>query len=116
MWASGIWDSRNRKERSVKKDIRLYNADKETMAEIAEHVAELKKICNKNKMPFFISVAIEENGSETKYMSDILTPTTLNQNLTNDKITKMINVINGFDVVYPNKVEDVKYETIPRKD
>lgn len=73
---------------------------------------ELKKQCLLAGVPFFASIAAgdivdpETKEETTRYISEIITPVVVNTKLTDDKITKMLNIMNGFDVVDPN----IKFE------
>ncbi len=69
--------------------------------EIAPHLNEIKKICSINKIPFFFSVAAQDDGVQTTYLSEIISPKTSGTQLSNDKITPMLNIVNGFKAVDP---------------
>ena len=92
---------------------------------------ELKKTCLLNGIPLFESIAVgdfreteakkvdtedvNENGKAkkklvhnetgniyTKYISEIVSPAIIEESLADDKITKMLNVMNGYDTVNPD--------------
>lgn len=45
----------------------------------------------------------------TKYISEIVSPTVVQERVVDDKITKMLNVMNGFDTVDPNLKFEVDF-------
>lgn len=71
-------------------------------------ISQLKEYCKNNKIPMFLSIVSTDNGSETNYFSEIISPTSLNVNISDDKITSMINVINGFRTIPPHKTLEVE--------
>lgn len=69
--------------------------------EIKPKIEEIKKICAMYKIPFFFTVLESDDGTSSKYISEIESPTVADKSLTSDKITPLINVMNGFDTVPP---------------
>lgn len=96
----------------------MLNAEKIYKKELQGLVKEIKDICVINKIPMFFTIAINDDGNNTKYettttvkstadhyISEAVTPIANNIELTDDRITKMLAVMNGFDVVPQHKVE-----------
>lgn len=79
----------------------MMNQTKLIADEIAPHVEAIKLACVKNGIPFFFSIAAEDDGKTTKYISEILSPKISGTQLTEDRITNMLNVANGFNTVPP---------------
>ena len=69
--------------------------------QIAPKVEEIKKICAMYNIPFFFSVLAEDDGENSKYISEIISPSVTGVHATNDRITPLLNVMNGFDTVAP---------------
>jgi len=77
--------------------------------EIAEVVMELKLLCNKYKLPMFVSVCVK-NGKETEYVSDMVGSASNDIFLQDDKIPKYVNILNGFDTVPPNEILEIEMD------
>ena len=78
--------------------------------QIAPHVREIRKICGIEKIPCFMLFELDDNASVDKdnlltfeYEVEAISPGFLGVKATNDKVTQMINVMNGFDVVPPRE-------------
>ena len=72
--------------------------------EIKKKVLDLKLLCIKHKIPFFVTFAVANDENDTLYKNDALIPKSSNIVLTNDLFPKHINVLNGFETV-PMKTE-----------
>lgn len=70
---------------------------------IAKPLGEIAKVCRENKIPFFFAVPVFNDEEKTDYYTEILSPAVAEQELTDDKITKMLNVMNGFDTLPPRE-------------
>lgn len=75
---------------------------------ILEKMLELKKLCYENKIPMFVTAAIGENGDETQYESEMVSPVDIGVELSQDKIALMVNVLRGFQVIPPIPMEDIE--------
>ena len=75
--------------------------NKETEKRIKELFEELNTLCVKENLPYFATVALEKED-KTAYETACLTPGVLGISLKNDRITKMLNVVNGFDTSPPH--------------
>lgn len=71
-------------------------------------INEIKSICYKDSTPFFITVALDEE-EKTVYESECLTSGVLEKKVTDDKIAKMINVINGFETVPTHEILEINF-------
>lgn len=85
--------------------------DKEELylKEIARKVTELKALCNSNNIPMFFGACVQNNKKDSKYVYEIISPRQCSVKLKEDNITKMLKVINGFEVSLPSKVEEIEY-------
>lgn len=70
---------------------------------IAKPLKEIMNVCRENEIPVFFAVAVTDDGEKTEYLSEILSPAVAEKELTDDKITKMLNVMNGFDTLPPRE-------------
>lgn len=69
--------------------------------EIKEKLIEIKRICNRNQIPFYFSACIkntEEDGSV--YINEMINAKTNNIVLRDDKFPDYLNVFNGFKTTY----------------
>lgn len=82
---------------------------KEYAAEIAPLVLELKKKCYEHNIPMFFCAAVADNGKTTEYKNEMLSAEIVRQNLSDDRIAKMVNVVLGYDVVMPSKPQEIDF-------
>ena len=95
-------------------------------AQIAPLVEQIKIICLKNNIPFFVCVAKKDDEAITDYematskedvrkklssvyCADILTPVVSGTELSQDRITKMLCIMAGFDVIPPKQEIEVDF-------
>ena len=76
---------------------------------LAAPLTEIMKICKQEKIPFFFSAVASDDETKTKYFSEILTPMALGTEIADDKITKMMGVLNGFDVIPPREMLNIDF-------
>lgn len=85
-----------------------YNKSSDFKNEIMPVLAEFKRLCKVNKIPFWISVATENEENKTKYYYDGLMPGSNNVKLYDDQFRKHLLVIQGAEVsVIRNKEDDI---------
>ena len=88
-----------------------YMIDKKELEELRNEIMQIKKICINNNIPYFMSFAVADDGVDTKYMNEIYSPAvSFGAELSDDKITPMINVVNGFKTVPPIQQDEFFYE------
>ena len=66
--------------------------------EIIPRIEEIKKICRKNKIPFFCSFAVANNEKKTVYENDGNLTGSTDIKLYDDLFKKMLLVLNGAEV------------------
>lgn len=81
----------------------MYNKRKEYEEIIKPLQDAFVSECSLRGIPMFCTVAVENVGTNTKYASDMVSAVTNKVDLSDDKIVKMVQVLNGFDVVESNK-------------
>ena len=81
-----------------------FDRTKEYETEIADLLFKLRAACNRNKMPMFVSVCVKNNDKESVYKSEMVGTVSSGIKLTDDKIVKFVNVLNGFETI--PKTED----------
>ena len=64
---------------------------------------EFMRECALAQIPSFVTSAIKDEDGKTTYDSDMVSALTNDITLSDDKITKMANVLNDFNVVETNK-------------
>lgn len=69
--------------------------------EIEKRMEELKILCNKYRIPMFISMCIKNDKNGSVYKSDMVGTVSNEIYLKDDKIPHYVNVLNGFDTVPP---------------
>lgn len=80
-----------------------YNKEELFNAKIKPLRDEFMRECALAQVPSFVTSAIKDEGGKTTYDSDMVSALTNDITLSDDKITKMANVLNDFDVVETNK-------------
>lgn len=78
-----------------------YDKKKEYDSQIAEKVNELKRLCNKAKIPMFFAACVK-NDQDSKYEIELLSPAVCDVSLQKDFFCRFVNVTCGFDTVVPN--------------
>ncbi len=86
----------------VKKEITPFDKRRVYKTKIAPIVDALRRACTENGVPMFFTAAVEnkEDGT-TAYETEMISAGTHEMELGDDRIAKMVNVINGFRVVFP---------------
>lgn len=79
-------------------------------SEILEKVQELLKVCNKEQIPAFISLAVKNDEEKTEYVNEMFPSATNNIFLKNDYFPNFVNVINGFRTVPPQKIVEIDFD------
>lgn len=85
-----------------------YNKENIYNKEILEKVYELKLLCNKHRLPMFVSVCVKNDNNESKYVSEMVGSQSNNVILKNDLIPKFVNVLNGFDTIPKQEILEVE--------
>lgn len=75
---------------------------------IKAKVKEIEKICNEEKIPYFMTFAVENEVKDTSYITST-SGIDADNPLGKDKITGYINVMNGF-ITVPNIIDKECYE------
>lgn len=81
----------------------MYNKRDVFNQHIKKKMDEFAKECSLRGVPMFVTCAIEDTEDKTIYESDMVSAITNDITLNEDKIVKMANVLNGFDVVERDK-------------
>ena len=77
---------------------------------VAKKIQELLRICNKEQMPIFISVAVKNDESGTEYKNDMFASATNDIFLKDDYFPNFVNVTNGFRTVPPSKIVEIDFD------
>lgn len=77
--------------------------------EVFHKVEELKLLCNKYKIPMFVSLCVKNDKKESVYVSDMVGTNSNDIHLKNDKIPKYVNVLNGFNTVPPSMEVEIDF-------
>lgn len=87
-----------------------FNKKNEYDSLIADKVMELKRLCHMYKMPMFVTVCVKNTESETEYEKEMISAVTCGYELTDNQITKHVNVSLGFDTVQPKPEETLEVD------
>lgn len=72
-------------------------------SKVVKPLGEIVKVCKENQIPFFFAIPMTDDGEKTEYFSEILSPAVAERELADDKITRMLNVMNGFETIPPRE-------------
>lgn len=86
-----------------------YDKKKVYDEKIAPLVQSLIQACNEEKIPAFVTVAVRNTEDDTEYVSGMVSAFDSNIRLENDKFTKLVNVMNGFDTVPHVDIVELEY-------
>ena len=75
--------------------------------ELAKKINEIDQYCKKNNIPYFFAVPPANESEGTTYFYSYLSPGVAEIKLTDDKISKMMNVANGFNTVPPVPIPEI---------
>lgn len=80
--------------------------------QVVPAVTELLRVCYRNKIPVFLAFVLADNGIDTMYHNEILTPTTLGLSpLSSDYLQEFVRVIQGYQVVSPQDMAEFEVGT-----
>lgn len=87
-----------------------FNKKKIYEEQIFDKINELKLLCNSEKIPMFFACAIESNDKKTIYETEYVGSKSNEIELKDDKITNLINVMNGFETIPSQKIIEIDYK------
>lgn len=90
----------------MERKISEYKIDEENKRMLQEAINRVMYICQINKIPAFVSVAVENSSAGTEYQNEVYNSTSNYINLKDDRIRKYMLIANGYEVVPPREVND----------
>lgn len=90
------------------KNANYFDKTEEYESEVIDLVTKLRVVCNRNSIPMFVSVCIKNDEKGTTYKNEMVGAASSGIKLTDDKLVKFVNVLNGFDTV--PKREDFDFD------
>ncbi len=89
-----------------------YNKEEEFKEIILPQLMELKKLCNRYRLPFFFTCCVANQNGMSKYASSMISPMEFPTRLRlyDDQISKCLCAAVGFDLVYRGKVPEVEMD------
>jgi len=80
-------------------------------AVIAEKVKELSALCYQHGIPVFISAAVANtDDGKTAYRNELVSAEKAGVSLTDDQISRHVNVLNGFETVLPSIMDEINMD------
>lgn len=76
-------------------------------------VENLERTCYREKIPMFASFAVFDDKKKTEYENVMLSPTTINFRLSDDKIADFIRVIQGYRTISPGDDTEFQFTEDP---
>ena len=96
----------------MEKKVTDYSLEKEVRKEIQKKITELLELCQIYKVPMYVSVAIENNESETKYKNTMYSAKVHDIRLRDDQIEKHILISNGFCAVPKRETVEIDMDLL----
>ena len=87
-----------------------YNKNDIYETEVVKKIQELLRICNKEQLPIFVSVAVKNDENGTEYKTDMFASATNDIFLKDDYFPNFVNVTNGFRTVPPAKIVEIDFD------
>ena len=87
---------------------------KEQKKEIEEKIKELLELCQINRIPMFLSVALQNDKNGTKYKNIMYSAKVHDIRLTDDQIEKHILISNGFCAVPKREAVEIDTDVVSR--
>ncbi len=85
--------------RESQPDITIYDNTDVFKNEIQQKLDELMILCSQYQIPMFITFAVKNTVNDTEYYNDQISCANADVTLTNNLIPKLVDVMNGFDVI-----------------
>lgn len=79
-----------------------FNKERIYEKEIRPLAESLSKACRRNNIPFFWAVCVKNGKEGAKYESDVLTPPAVDITLDDDRISRHLAIVQGFEVMRPD--------------
>ena len=76
---------------------------------IEPKVTELIQLCNKERMPVFITVCVKNDDKDTEYENNMFASASNNIYLKKDRIPDHVNVMNGFSTTPPADIVELEF-------
>ena len=86
--------------------------EKHIKKELENKVKNLLDFCYIHRIPIFISAAVEDDGTETKYYNQMFGARSHDIKLVDDKIEKMMLIAAGFEPVPKREVINLDTNTL----
>lgn len=67
--------------------------------EIKSYVKKILLLCERERIPAFFTFAIKNEGKDTDYITEMISATSVDVSLKNDKIARHALITAGFDAV-----------------
>lgn len=78
--------------------------------EIESKVAELLQLCNKYRLPMFLTIAVKNDEEGTEYVKEMFAAKSNSINLKDDYLRHLVNVMNGFSTIPPADDIEIDFE------
>lgn len=83
---------------------------KEYTSLVEPKIEEIVRICNENKIPFFMTFMVNDKGNSVEdFKTKTLSTSVLDVNTNDETFAKLINVMNGFETIPPQDTIEIEY-------
>ena len=66
-------------------------------------IREIISKCYVAGLPCFFAVAVKDDGVSTEFANEMISAAVIGNRLTDDRIAKFVNVIQGYSVIHPHE-------------
>lgn len=89
----------------------MFQKSREYETYIKNLVKKVLLLCDEYRIPAFMTFAVSDDGSQTEYVTEMISSVAVNTPLSDDHLAKHADVVSGFEVV-PFKEEPLFEETL----
>jgi hypothetical protein len=92
------------------KKLKEFNKESVYETQINATAKALAALCYKNGIPMFFSAAVAntDDGSRTEYRTEFVSAAKVGVDLTDDQLSRHVNVKNGFNTVMPKELDEIE--------
>ena len=77
------------------------------MKQLNRLIKELDTFCFENRIPYFFTAAVADDGKETSYCQSVRTGLPMGVHLSDEQLTSHLKVCRGGEVVFPENLPEI---------
>lgn len=84
-----------------------FELDNDKTKQLTKIVKDLDSFCFENRIPYFFTAAVSDDGNETKYQRSARTGLPMGIHLSTDQLVTHLRVCRGAEAVFPESLPDM---------